>query len=59
MIDKRPLKKEELDFLVKETETFRFLNHPGIIKVKESFENRTHIFIIAELVSDGDLFDYI
>jgi serine/threonine protein kinase len=45
--------------LANETEMFRFLNHMGIIKVKEIFENRSHIYIIAELVKNGDLFDYV
>ena len=25
----------------------------------ETHENRSHIYIIAELVKDGDLFDYV
>jgi len=59
VIEKFKLKEEEKNFLAYETEMMRFLNHPGVIKVKETLENKTHIYIIAELVKDGDLFDYV
>jgi serine/threonine protein kinase len=59
VIEKGKLTEEEIHFLANETEIFKFLNHPGIIKVQETHENRTHIYIIAELVNDGDLFDYV
>jgi serine/threonine protein kinase len=59
VITKMNLSQDEMYMLANETEMFRFLNHMGIIKVKEIFENRSHIYIIAELVKDGDLFDYV
>jgi hypothetical protein len=37
----------------------RLLNHPCIVKLNETIENKTHLYIITELVSDGDLFDFI
>ena len=42
-----------------ETNTFKFLNHPGIVKMKEIQENRQNIYIIQEFVEDGDLYDYV
>lgn len=37
----------------------KFLNHPGVIKFKETIETKTHIYIITELVKGGDLLKYI
>lgn len=37
----------------------RFLNHPGIITVNETLEDKNNIYIVTELVADGDLFSYI
>jgi len=37
----------------------KFLNHPGVIKFKETIENKTHIYIVTELVKGGDLLKYI
>ena len=59
IIDKLKLKEEEKNFLAYETEMFRVLYHQGIIKVHETIESMQKIYIIAELVKDGDLFDYI
>ena len=42
-----------------ETNIFKFLNHPGIVKMKEIHENRQNIYIIQEFVQDGDLYDYV
>ncbi|XP_047139567.1 calcium/calmodulin-dependent protein kinase type IV isoform X1 [Hydra vulgaris] len=35
------------------------LCHPNIIKLKEIFESQTHLFLILELVTGGELFDRI
>ena len=37
----------------------KFLNEPGIVKFHEKLEVKTHIYIIAEIVNGGELFDYI
>ena len=42
-----------------ETEIMRLLNHSCIVHLKETIENKSHIYIVTELVEDGDLFDYI
>lgn len=34
-------------------------HHPCIVKYKENIESKTHIYIITELLNDGDLYDYI
>lgn len=37
----------------------KLLNHSCIVKLQETIENKTHIYIVTEIVEDGDLFDYI
>ena len=42
--------------LIKEISILRKLNHPGVIKMHEVYENDTHIFLINELLKGGELF---
>lgn len=35
------------------------IDHPGCIGIRESFENDTHFYLVLELVTGGELFDYI
>lgn len=37
----------------------KLLNHSCIIKLIDSIENRNSIYIITELIEDGDLFDFV
>jgi len=37
----------------------KVLDHPTTIKLFETFEIRNKLYIVMELVKDGDLFDYI
>lgn len=59
IIEKFKLLEDEKNLLSHETEIMTLLNHPCIIKMFEKVETMTHMYIITELVSDGDLFDYI
>jgi serine/threonine protein kinase len=45
--------------LREEAEMMRKLDHPNIIKIKDTYETDHVIFIVMELVSGGDLFDRI
>ena len=45
--------------LRQEAELMRVLYHPNIIRIEDTFETNSKIFIIMELVSGGDLFDRI
>lgn len=38
---------------------FKVLNHKNIIKHIDTIENKSFLYIITELVGDGDLFDYV
>jgi len=42
-----------------ETSVMKVLNHPGMIKLIETVETKSAIYIVTELVKDGDLFEYI
>lgn len=35
------------------------MDHKNIIKHIETIENKSYLYIITELVTDGDLFDYV
>ena len=37
----------------------KHMDHPHIVKVYEFFENDNHIFIVMELLENGELFDKI
>lgn len=37
----------------------KILNHNFIIKHIETIETKSILYIVTELVSDGDLFDYV
>lgn len=42
-----------------EVEIMKHMDHPHIVKVYEFFENENHIFIVMELLENGELFDKI
>lgn len=37
----------------------KMLDHPTTIKLIETIEVKNNLYIIMELVRDGDLFDYV
>jgi len=42
-----------------ETAVLKILNHNTVIKLIETLEIQNYLYIVMELGSDGDLFDYI
>lgn len=42
-----------------EVNALRTLDHPNIIKLFEIFEDETNVYLVQELCSGGELFDYI
>lgn len=42
-----------------EVEIMKHMDHPHIVKVFEYFETPKHIFIVMELLENGELFDKI
>lgn len=58
IIDKKALKGKE-DSLENEIKVLRRLKHPNIVQLLETFEDKTKVYLIMELVTGGELFDRI
>jgi len=59
IIDKEKLKPTEKQSILSETSVMKVLDHPSTIKLIETIEIQNKLYIVMELVKDGDLFDYI
>ena len=57
-IDKKSLKGKE-DSLENEIKVLRKLEHPNIVRLVETFEDKHKVFLVMELVTGGELFDRI
>ncbi|XP_041652234.1 death-associated protein kinase 2 isoform X2 [Cheilinus undulatus] len=53
---RRGVKREEIE---REVNILQQLQHPNIISLHDMFENRTDVVLILELVSGGELFDFL
>lgn len=58
IIDKKALKGKE-DSLENEIKVLRRLKHHNIVQLLETFEDKTKVYLIMELVTGGELFDRI
>src|SRR5210317_436573 len=43
----------------REINILQSIHHPNIMKMHDSFENESYLYIITELYTGGDLFDYV
>lgn len=59
VINKAKVSSEWLGSIRKECQIMKTCHHPNIVHLVETFETGTDIFIAAELMSDGDLYDYM
>ena len=59
VIEKFKLSSGENYIIRHECEVLELCHHPCIVKYKEKIESKTHIYIVTELLNDGDLYDYI
>ncbi|CAD8076130.1 unnamed protein product [Paramecium sonneborni] len=60
VFDKKAIcKYQDYQLIIKELQIIRNLNHPGIIKFFETYENDDHIFLIYEMVEQGELYALI
>ncbi|XP_041350371.1 calcium/calmodulin-dependent protein kinase type 1-like [Gigantopelta aegis] len=57
-IDRHGLKGKE-EALENEISVLRRLNHPNIVQLVDVFEDKTHVYLVMELVTGGELFDRI
>jgi len=68
IINKKKMKKKNMIskvifFLIskvkREIKILKFINHPNIIKLYEVLDTTNDIFVIMELASKGELYDFI
>ncbi|XP_064486717.1 calcium/calmodulin-dependent protein kinase type 1-like [Ornithodoros turicata] len=57
-IDKKALKGKE-DSLENEIKVLRRLKHPNIVQLLETYEDKSKVYLVMELVTGGELFDRI
>ncbi|XP_034032342.1 death-associated protein kinase 2 [Thalassophryne amazonica] len=55
-VSRRGVRREEIE---REVDILQQLQHPNIISLHDVYENRTDVVLILELVSGGELFDFL
>ncbi|XP_042571490.1 death-associated protein kinase 2-like isoform X2 [Cyprinus carpio] len=55
-VGRRGVRREEIE---REVDILQDLQHPNIITLHDVYENRTDVVLILELVSGGELFDFL
>eukprot|EP00456_Euglypha_rotunda_P008085 TRINITY_DN11536_c0_g3_i4.p1 TRINITY_DN11536_c0_g3~~TRINITY_DN11536_c0_g3_i4.p1 ORF type:complete len:204 (+),score=29.68 TRINITY_DN11536_c0_g3_i4:268-879(+) len=58
-IDKSKIDDDEREGLRTEIAILKLVDHHGVVKFKEVFENAHHIYIVMNYIKGGDLFNYI
>ena len=51
------LQQDKIDDLRREIEIMKALDHPNIIKLYQTFEDHSYIYMVMELCTGGELFD--
>ncbi|CAD8173435.1 unnamed protein product [Paramecium pentaurelia] len=59
IINKQQISQNQVEAIKHEVEIMKLINHQYIVRLVESFENRSHIYLVTELIKDGDLYDYV
>jgi calcium/calmodulin-dependent protein kinase I len=59
IIDKATIEPEEKSLLRTEIAVLKLVNHPNIIKLEGVFETRSHMYIVMEKLTGGELFERI
>ncbi|EGG21446.1 putative protein serine/threonine kinase [Cavenderia fasciculata] len=55
-IEKKFVKKKHIEQLRREIDIMKKVNHPNVLALKEIFESDTHLTLVMELVTGGELF---
>jgi len=58
-INKKTLKKDELQLLSREINIMKKLQHRNIVQLHDIFETQTDLYLVLEFVPGGELFDQI
>lgn len=53
------MKAKDQQLLKNEISNLRQMEHPNILKMYEYFETNTHVYMVTELATGGELFDEI
>ena len=61
IVDKSHIGKHQVlvDLMEQELEVLQNTDHPHIVRVMELLEDEAKFYIVSELVSGGELYDYI
>lgn len=59
IIEKAKIEPEEKELLRTEIAVLKLVNHPNIIKMEGVYESRTHMYIVMEKLTGGELFERI
>lgn len=51
--------EQEILYQKREIEALKMCQHPNLIKLVDLFETSTHYYIVIELCSGGDMYDYL
>lgn len=51
--------EKKLSKLYREVRVMKLLHHPNIVKLFEVIETKHTIFLVMEMVSGGELYDYL
>ena len=57
IVKKSGLSDNDKVALAAEMEILKSLNHPNILELEEHFEDRSHYYLVTELLKGGELFD--
>ncbi|XP_037539608.1 death-associated protein kinase 2 [Nematolebias whitei] len=55
-VSRRGVKREEIE---REVDILQQIRHPNIVELHDVYENRTDVTLMLELVSGGELFDFL
>lgn len=59
VIDKKIFKNIKKEQIFNEIAILKLLDHPNVIHLINTYESKTHFYIVIELIKDGDFFEYI
>ena len=51
--------ESDLERISREIQILKLIRHPNIIQLYEIIEDNTHLYLITEYASGGELFDHI
>jgi len=58
-VDKSQLSDDDFQILQQEIEILSHVDHPNIVKTFDIYDESTHVHIVMELMSGGELFERV